>query len=189
MVPIGSGSGNGSRPHRLSRAQSPAPTSRLKPGPGPPARRRMFRQPGTGSQRYSSSDIGTTARTRSSPLSNSGPAIRRTSRSHARSNCSSKGMSWGGVVMSPDVATAGPAVHPIYRGGPAGRAPAGPYAANQLDMSLTIDPGVLRDNLIRVRDNNGAVPLMVTENGASYVDTVAPDTNPPSRAACAGRPT
>jgi beta-glucosidase len=39
-------------------------------------------------------------------------------------------------------------------------------------MDWPIDPTGLRDILVRVRDDYGDVPLMVTENGAAYADTV-----------------
>ncbi len=45
----------------------------------------------------------------------------------------------------------------------------------QTGMGWTIDPGGLRDNLIRIRDDYGDVALMVTENGAAYTDSVDPD--------------
>jgi beta-glucosidase len=39
-------------------------------------------------------------------------------------------------------------------------------------MDWPIDPTGLRDILVRIRDDYGDVPMMVTENGAAYEDTV-----------------
>jgi beta-glucosidase len=42
-------------------------------------------------------------------------------------------------------------------------------------MGWSIDPTGLRDILLRVRADYGDIPLLVTENGAAYPDTVGPD--------------
>jgi beta-glucosidase len=47
-----------------------------------------------------------------------------------------------------------------------------PQDAPVTGMDWPIDPSGLRDILVRVRDEYGDVPLMVTENGAAYEDTV-----------------